>query len=109
MDKIIEHYFDAWNNYDADALIATFAPGGTYEDPNTGGPLSGEAIGASAGAAIRDLSEFELRYDGRPCGERRAGGDAIDHARHQHRATARRDAADRQGDRSGGHRFYYLL
>jgi len=52
MNEVIERYFDAWNNHDADALIATFAPGGTYEDPNTGGPLSGTAIGAYAGAAF---------------------------------------------------------
>ena len=40
-------YLDAWNARDADAIVRTFAPGGTYRDPTTGA-LSGDAIGANA-------------------------------------------------------------
>lgn len=60
--ELAERYFAAWNAHDAAAIVATFAPGGTYEDPTTGGPLSGEAIGANAArlwATFPDL-RFEI-------------------------------------------------
>jgi len=50
-------YLDAWNAHDADAIVRTFAAGGTYTDPTTG-TLSGDAIGANARhlwAAFPDL------------------------------------------------------
>lgn len=57
-----QRYFAAWNRRDPEALVAAFAPGGTYSDPATGGELAGQAIGAYAGglfAAFPDL-QFEL-------------------------------------------------
>jgi steroid delta-isomerase-like uncharacterized protein len=39
---IAHRYFDAWNRRDASAVLETMAPDGTYSDPQTGGPLSGE-------------------------------------------------------------------
>lgn len=42
---VAQKYFDAWNNRDADAIIATFTDGGTYHDPASG-EISGEAIRA---------------------------------------------------------------
>ncbi|MDU8942395.1 ester cyclase [Ovoidimarina sediminis] len=39
-----ETYFAAWNARDADAILATLGEGGTYQDPSTGGPISGEAL-----------------------------------------------------------------
>jgi steroid delta-isomerase-like uncharacterized protein len=39
---IAQRYFDAWNRRDASAVLETMGPGGTYSDPQTGGPLSGE-------------------------------------------------------------------
>ncbi len=45
---IAQRYFDAWNRHDAAAIVATFAETGTYADPVTPGPLTGEAIGAYA-------------------------------------------------------------
>jgi steroid delta-isomerase-like uncharacterized protein len=38
-ESIVAAYFDAWNAHDGDAVAAVFAPGGTYEDPSTGGPV----------------------------------------------------------------------
>jgi steroid delta-isomerase-like uncharacterized protein len=40
---IVQKYFDGWNNHDADAIVATFTDGGTYNDPSTG-EITGEAI-----------------------------------------------------------------
>jgi steroid delta-isomerase-like uncharacterized protein len=64
--ELAQSYFDAWNARDAAALVATFTPSGTYSDPTTNGPLSGEAIGDYAKSlwdAFPDLS-FELRSKG---------------------------------------------
>jgi steroid delta-isomerase-like uncharacterized protein len=60
--QIAQRYFDAWNQRDADAIMATFVVGGTYTDPATRGPLTGAAIGAYAQSlwdAFPDLS-FEI-------------------------------------------------
>jgi steroid delta-isomerase-like uncharacterized protein len=57
--QIAQLYFDAWNQHDADAIVAAFAEGGTYADPATAGPLTGTAIGTYARAlwdAFPDLS-----------------------------------------------------
>jgi steroid delta-isomerase-like uncharacterized protein len=57
--QIAQNYFDAWNQHDAAAIMATFAEGGTYADPATQGPLTGAAIGAYAQglwAAFPDLA-----------------------------------------------------
>lgn len=57
--EVAQRYFDAWNQHDAGAIMATFAEGGTYADPATRGPLSGAAIGAYAQTlwdAFPDLS-----------------------------------------------------
>ncbi len=60
--QVAQLYFDAWNQRDAAAIVATFADGGTYADPTTPGPLTGAAIGAYAEglwSAFPDLS-FEI-------------------------------------------------
>jgi steroid delta-isomerase-like uncharacterized protein len=41
---IAQRYFDGWNRRDPAAVLDTMAPNGTYADPTTGGPLSGEAF-----------------------------------------------------------------
>jgi steroid delta-isomerase-like uncharacterized protein len=51
-------YLDAWNARDADAIVRTFAAGGTYSDPTTG-TIAGDAIGTNARglwSAFPDLS-----------------------------------------------------
>jgi steroid delta-isomerase-like uncharacterized protein len=37
-------YFNAWNARDASAILATLSADATYDDPITGGPISGDAI-----------------------------------------------------------------
>jgi steroid delta-isomerase-like uncharacterized protein len=41
---IAERYFDGWNRRDPAAVLDTMAPNGTYADPSTGGPISGDAF-----------------------------------------------------------------
>ena len=48
---VIDRYFAAWNAHDAEAVLACFGVDGTYEDPTTGGRVSGAAIAQIA----RDL------------------------------------------------------
>jgi len=60
--EVAQKYFDAWNRKDGASIAATFAAGGTYEDPASQGPLQGDAIAAYASglfAAFPDLS-FEI-------------------------------------------------
>lgn len=60
--EVAQRYFDAWNRHDAEAIVSTFADGGTYADPATAGPLTGAVIGGYAQALWRgfpDLS-FEI-------------------------------------------------
>lgn len=55
-------YFDAWRHHDGDAILASMAPGGTYRDPTTPGPIGGEALKGYATAlwtAFPDL-DFEV-------------------------------------------------
>jgi steroid delta-isomerase-like uncharacterized protein len=57
--EVAERYFDAWNRRDAEAIVASFASGGTYSDPSAGENLRGEAVAAYAKglwAAFPDLS-----------------------------------------------------
>lgn len=59
LTQVFQQYTDAWNSHDAAAIIATFEAGGTYNDPVTPGPLTGEAIGVYAKGlwdAFPDLS-----------------------------------------------------
>jgi len=63
MDRLAHaaRYFEGWNDHDAEAIAATFAPGGTYTDPLVKG-LDAQATGAYAvnlAAAFSDL-RFEL-------------------------------------------------
>lgn len=63
---IAQRYFSAWNRRDAAAVLETMGPGGTYSDPTTGGPLSGEAFRTYMNrlfAAFPDLS-FEIASAG---------------------------------------------
>ncbi len=59
--EIAKQYLDAWNTHNSEAIIKTFAAGGTYSDPSAG-EISGDAIGAYAKrlwSSFPDLS-FEI-------------------------------------------------
>jgi steroid delta-isomerase-like uncharacterized protein len=59
LQNALDRYFAGWNTGDGAAVVASLADGGTYEDPTTGGPLSGDALAANvAGVAtgFPDLS-----------------------------------------------------
>jgi steroid delta-isomerase-like uncharacterized protein len=47
LDDALDRYFSAWNDHDPAAVVGAFVKGGTYQDPTTPGPLSGEALAAT--------------------------------------------------------------
>ncbi len=56
---VARKYFEAWNSRDPSAIVATFAEGGTYTDPASGGALTGQALAEYTGglfSAFPDLS-----------------------------------------------------
>ena len=62
VQEAARRYFDAWNARDAEAVLDSLAADGTYADPTTPGPLSGDALGshiAGLWQAFPDLS-FEI-------------------------------------------------
>jgi steroid delta-isomerase-like uncharacterized protein len=55
----VNRYLNGWIARDADAVLSTLTPDGTYEDPSSRGPLSGEAFRSymqGLWAAFPDLS-----------------------------------------------------
>jgi steroid delta-isomerase-like uncharacterized protein len=50
LPDIVTTYMDTFCRHDVDAFVATFATNGTYQDPGTGQPISGQAIKGYIGA-----------------------------------------------------------
>jgi hypothetical protein len=44
IDAALHRYFDAWNSHEPGQVVEALTAGGTYQDPTTGGPLSGDAL-----------------------------------------------------------------
>ena len=42
--EVSQRALDAWNRHDANAYLAVYAEGGTYENPRMDHPLKGQAI-----------------------------------------------------------------
>ncbi len=67
--ELIDRYFGAWNAHDPDAIMACFTEEGTFQDPTTGGPISGSAIGETANdlfVGFPDVSFTEVRVERGP-------------------------------------------
>jgi steroid delta-isomerase-like uncharacterized protein len=47
IDRALDRYFDAWNSLEPTEVVDALTDGGTYEDPTTGGPVSGDALSAN--------------------------------------------------------------
>ena len=62
MHEALDRYFDAWNSHDPALVVAALTDGGTYEDPTTGGPLSGDALEANVAGVYAGFPDvrFEL-------------------------------------------------
>lgn len=62
LNQALDRYFDAWNAHDPQAVVTALSTGGTYEDPTTGGPLTGDALAENVGTLMTGFPDvhFEL-------------------------------------------------
>ncbi len=63
---LIDRYFAAWNAHDPQAITACFTDEGTFEDPTTGGPITGSAIAETADelfVGFPDVSFIDVRIE----------------------------------------------
>jgi steroid delta-isomerase-like uncharacterized protein len=60
----VDAYFAAWNARDAAAVARTFAPGGTYEDPTTGGAVPGADVGRVVEPLCAAFPDLEFTRSG---------------------------------------------
>lgn len=60
LDTALDRYFAAWNDHDPAAVVASIVEGGTYEDPTTGGPVSGDALIDSVNLVLRGFPDVHF-------------------------------------------------
>ena len=58
--EVSQASFDAWNRHDADAILALYADGGTYNAPRAGKELTGKAIANYAKALSTAYPDFSI-------------------------------------------------
>jgi steroid delta-isomerase-like uncharacterized protein len=63
---LIDRYFAAWNDHDPEAIVACFTKEGSFEDPTTGGPITGSSISQTASdlfTGFPDVSFDDIRVE----------------------------------------------
>ena len=60
MADALDRYFAAWNDHDAQAVVRSLADGGSYEDPTTGGPLTGDALAANVATLLAGFPDVHF-------------------------------------------------
>ncbi len=63
IDSALERYFDAWNSHVPEQVPAAITEGGTYEDPTTGGPLTGDALTANVAGVLAGFPDVHFEVD----------------------------------------------
>ena len=58
--EIARNNFNSWNRHDADAIVAAYAEGGVYTNPDLLEPLTGTAIGDFAKAFFTIFPDLPL-------------------------------------------------
>jgi len=56
----LDRYFAAWNDHDPEAVVRSLADAGSYEDPTTGGPLSGDALAANVATLVAGFPDLHF-------------------------------------------------
>ncbi len=56
----LDRCFAAWNDHDPDAVVRSLAEGGSYEDPTTGGPLTGDTLAASVATLLTGFPDLHF-------------------------------------------------
>lgn len=60
LSQALDRYFDAWNAQDPEGVVASLAPTGTYEDPTTGGPVSGAPLAENVATLIGGFPDLHF-------------------------------------------------
>jgi steroid delta-isomerase-like uncharacterized protein len=60
IDSALGRYFEAWNSHRPEAVAAALTDGGTYEDPTTGGPLTGDALTANVAGVLAGFPDVHF-------------------------------------------------
>jgi steroid delta-isomerase-like uncharacterized protein len=63
IDTALERYFDAWNSHRPERVAESLTDDGTYEDPTTGGKLSGDALTASVAGVYAGFPDVHFVLD----------------------------------------------
>jgi steroid delta-isomerase-like uncharacterized protein len=61
--EVVSLYFAGWVARDPDAVLATLSVDGTYEDPTSGGPVSGEAFRSYMGALWEQFPDLTFEVE----------------------------------------------
>jgi len=56
----LDRYFAAWNDHDPGAVVQSLTDGGSYQDPTTGGPLTGDAIARSVATLVSGFPDLHF-------------------------------------------------
>lgn len=56
----LDRYFAAWNDHDPEAVVRSLADGGSYKDPTTGGPLTGDALAANVATLLAGFPDVHF-------------------------------------------------
>jgi len=76
-----KQYFDAWNRRSPEGIVDSIQPGGSYEDPLTGGPLSRPASAQYAGGLFETFPDLSFK----PISAAATGPDSVESAGERHR------------------------
>ena len=63
LQTALDRYFDSWNSHEPQQVVDALADGGTYEDPTTGGPISGDALQASVAGVLAGFPDVHFEVD----------------------------------------------
>lgn len=63
IDSALERYFDSWNSHEPERVPAAITDGGTYEDPTTGGKISGDALTANVAGVLAAFPDVHFEID----------------------------------------------
>jgi steroid delta-isomerase-like uncharacterized protein len=56
----LDRYFAAWNDHDPEAVVRSLTDGGSYEDPTTGGPLTGDALAVNVATLLAGFPDLHF-------------------------------------------------
>ncbi|MBL8634418.1 MAG: nuclear transport factor 2 family protein [Myxococcales bacterium] len=59
---ILAAYFEGWNRHDAEAVIATFAPDGTFTDPTTASPIPAQEVGDLVRSLCSAMPDLHMQW-----------------------------------------------